>query len=140
MPRELHRILLTGPPGCGKTTAVMKIVGALSEAKVAGFYTEEIRESGRRKGFRWHRLDSRSGTLAHVDVKSRYRVSKYGVDIESFDREAVPAIDPEITKADLFAVDEIGKMECSRRSSCKPYAGFLLRTYASLLRSRSRAA
>ncbi len=103
---------MTGPPGCGKTTAVMRIVGALHGAKVAGFYTEEIREAGRRKGFRWHRLDGRSGTLAHVNIKSDYRVSKYGVDIESFDREAIPAIDPRITRADLFAVDEIGKMEC----------------------------
>jgi nucleoside-triphosphatase len=47
-----------------------------------------------------------------VEIKSRYRVSKYGVDIESFDREVVPAIDPEIIRADLFAVDEIGRMEC----------------------------
>jgi len=112
MPRELHRILLTGPPGCGKTTALMKIVGALHGARIAGFYTEEIREAGRRKGFRWHRLDGRSGTLAHVSIKSNYRVSKYGVDIESFDREAVPTIDPQVTRADLFAVDEIGRMEC----------------------------
>ena len=112
MSRELQRILLTGSPGCGKTTAVTKIVGALHGARVAGFYTEEICEAGRRKGFRWHRLDGRSGTLAHVSIKSGYRVSKYGVDVESFDREAVPAIDPRITTADLFAVDEIGKMEC----------------------------
>ncbi len=106
------RIVLTGPPGCGKTTAVMKTVGTLHGGEISGFYTEEIREAGQRKGFEWHRLDGRSGTLAHVNIKSRYRVSKYGVDIESFDREAVPAIDPESTKADLFAVDEIGKMEC----------------------------
>ena len=52
MSRELHRILLTGPPGCGKTTAVRRIVGTLQGAKVAGFYTEEIREAGQRKGFR----------------------------------------------------------------------------------------
>jgi len=112
MSSEPTRILLTGAPGSGKTTALMKIVGALHGARIAGFYTEEIREAGRRQGFRWHRLDGRSGTLAHVDIKSRYRVSKYGVDIESFDRDAVAAIDPEITTADLFAVDEIGKMEC----------------------------
>lgn len=112
MSQEPRKILLTGPPGCGKTTAVRKIVGARSEAKVAGFYTEEIREAGRRKGFRWHRLDGRSGILAHVDVKGRHRVGKYGVDIESFDREVVPVIDPELISADLFAVDEIGKMEC----------------------------
>jgi len=42
MSRELHKILLTGSPGCGKTTAVMKIVRALNKAKIAGFCTEEI--------------------------------------------------------------------------------------------------
>jgi nucleoside-triphosphatase len=70
MSRELHKILLTGPPGCGKTTAAMKIVGSLGKMTVAGFYTEEIREAGRRKGFRWHRLDGRCGTLAHVDIRA----------------------------------------------------------------------
>lgn len=112
---EPLRILLTGPPGCGKTTAVKKIVHALDGSPMAGFYTEEIRESGRRMGFRWHRLDGRSGTLAHVDIKSRYRVSKYGVDIDGFEREVVSALDPAATDARLFVVDEIGKMECFSR-------------------------
>lgn len=113
MSREPQRILLTGPPGCGKTTAIMKIVGALkSRLRMAGFYTEEIREAGRRQGFRWHRLDGRTGVLAHIEIKGPYRVGKYGVDIESFDREAVSVLDPQAADVDLFVVDEIGKMEC----------------------------
>jgi nucleoside-triphosphatase THEP1 len=55
MPRELDKILRTGPPGCGKTTAVMKIVASLDKTKVAGLYTEEICEAGRRKGFHGQR-------------------------------------------------------------------------------------
>jgi len=107
------RILLTGPPGCGKTTAVTKIVDTLDrEVRMAGFYTEEIREAGRRVGFRWHRLDGRTGTLAHVHIKSPHRVGKYGVDIESFDREAVSVLAPDASDVDLFVIDEIGKMEC----------------------------
>jgi nucleoside-triphosphatase len=113
MARESQKILLTGPPGCGKTTAIMKIVSALKDRrKMAGFYTEEIREAGQRKGFRWHRLDGRTGVLAHVDIKGPYRVGKYGVDIESFDGEAVSVLDPRAAGVDLFVVDEIGKMEC----------------------------
>jgi nucleoside-triphosphatase len=113
MSPEPQRILLTGPPGCGKTTAVVKIVGALrGRRRMAGFYTEEIREAGRRRGFRWHRLDGRTGVLAHVDRKGPHRVGRYGVDIESFDREAVSALDPRAADVDLFVVDEIGKMEC----------------------------
>ncbi len=113
MARARVRIVLTGPPGCGKTTAVMKVVGALDQKlRMVGFYTQEVREAGRRKGFRWHRLDGRAGMLAHVDIKGPYRVSKYGVDVESFDREAVSVLNPDATEVDLFVIDEIGKIEC----------------------------
>lgn len=60
------KILLTGPPGCGKTTAVIRIVERLDPHKAAGFYTHEIRIDGVRKGFGWKRLDGPEGTLAHV--------------------------------------------------------------------------
>lgn len=107
------RILLTGSPGCGKTTAVVKIAAALDKkVRMAGFYTEEMREAGRRVGFCWHRLDGHSGTLAHISIKSPHRVSKYGVDIESFETEAVSVLDPDTADVDLFVIDEIGKMEC----------------------------
>ncbi len=107
------RVLLTGPPGCGKTTAVVRIVGALGrKVKMAGFYTEETREAGRRVGFRWLRLDGRTGTLAHVKIKSPHRVSKYGVDLGSFEGEVVSVLDPDTPGVDLFVIDEIGKMEC----------------------------
>ncbi|MDR7439301.1 MAG: nucleoside-triphosphatase, partial [Armatimonadota bacterium] len=43
-------MLLTGRPGVGKTTVVRAVVERLS-ARVGGFYTEEIREAGRRQGF-----------------------------------------------------------------------------------------
>ncbi len=107
------RILLTGPPGCGKTTAVRTIVGALrGKLRMAGFHTQEIRKAGQRTGFHWYRLDGRTGILAHVDIKGPHRVSKYGVDIESFDRKVVPVLDPDAADVDLFVIDEIGKMEC----------------------------
>ncbi|MEM0451882.1 MAG: nucleoside-triphosphatase [Nitrososphaerota archaeon] len=49
---------LTGPPGCGKTTAILKIVKYLSERNVVidGMYTEEIRISGKRVGFKVTRI------------------------------------------------------------------------------------
>lgn len=112
MAAEPTKILLTGPPRCGKTTAVMKIVAALRDVDVAGFYTEEIRESGKRKGFRWKLLDGASGTLAHVCIKGPHRVGRYGVDIATFDHEVVPALDTGQCDAELFVIDEIGKMEC----------------------------
>ncbi len=106
------KILLTGLPGCGKTTAVMKIIDNLGSDKVAGFYTQEIRQNNVRKGFSWNRLDGAEGTLAHVDIKSRFKVGKYGVDVAGFENSVVPILDVGREDIELFVIDEIGKMEC----------------------------
>ncbi len=107
-----EKILLTGRPGCGKTTAVIKILDSLNLKNVAGFYTQEIRENNIRKGFRWTRLDASTGILAHTEIKSQFKVGKYGVDVVSFEKSVVPCIDTDKTNAELFVIDEIGKMEC----------------------------
>jgi nucleoside-triphosphatase len=112
MSSKSAKILLTGLPGCGKTTAIMKIIASLECEKIAGFYTQEIRENNNRKGFRWKRLDGTTGILAHVDIKGRFKVGKYGVDIAGFEKNIVPVLDAERTGAKLFVIDEIGKMEC----------------------------
>jgi nucleoside-triphosphatase len=106
------KILLTGLPGCGKTSAVMKIIDTLGCEKVSGFYTEEIRRDDARKGFRWRRLDGAEGRLAHVDIKGRFKVGKYGVDVAGFEEDVVPVLDIERVDVELFVIDEIGKMEC----------------------------
>jgi len=106
------KILLTGLPGCGKTTAVTKIIADLNREKVAGFYTQEIRQDNTRKGFRWTDLDGATGILAHVDIKGPFRVGKYGVDVPGFEKSVVPILDVERTDAELFVIDEIGRMEC----------------------------
>ena len=106
------KILLTGLPGCGKTTAVMQIIESLNCKKVAGFYTQEIRQNNSRKGFSWTRLDGATGILAHVDIKGPFRVGRYGVDVAGFEKSVVPVLDIEQIDAELFILDEIGKMEC----------------------------
>ena len=57
MSSKSAKILLTGLPGCGKTTAVMQIITGLDPKKVVGFYTREIRKNNNRRGFCWKRLD-----------------------------------------------------------------------------------
>ncbi|MBD3190068.1 MAG: NTPase [Candidatus Heimdallarchaeota archaeon] len=108
--RKMTNILLTGYPGIGKTTAIIKLVDQI-EKKCAGFYTEEIRNArGKRVGFKVKTLsEDREAILAHVDIQSNYRVSKYGVAIKSFEEVALPEMSQ--SDADFIVIDEIGKME-----------------------------
>jgi nucleoside-triphosphatase len=109
---ESSKILLTGLPRCGKTSAVMQIIANLNREKIAGFYTQEIREGNIRKGFSWQLLDGATGTLAHIGIKGHCKVGKYGVDVAAFEKSVVPILDIDNTDVQLFVIDEIGKMEC----------------------------
>ena len=105
--------LLTGEPGVGKTTLIKQAVET-AQARAGGFYTEEIRVSGARRGFKIVTLDGESAILAHADFESPHRVSKYGVDVEGLERVGVAALRDAIRDCDLVVIDEIGKMElCS---------------------------
>jgi len=104
-------ILITGLPGVGKTTLVKKLSEELKHLHPVGFYTEEIRKEGVRKGFELVSLDGKRGLLSHKDIKSPFRVGQYKVDIESFEDflDSVPFFGP---LNHLIIIDEIGKMEC----------------------------
>lgn len=102
--------LLTGRPGTGKTSLIKQAVAEVSST-AGGFYTEEMRSQGIRKGFRLITLDGHSTTLAHVKIQSQYRVGKYGVDIDALDRVGVSALQRAAQQCELIVVDEIGKME-----------------------------
>jgi len=103
-------LLLTGRPGSGKT-ALIKEALAKTKVKGAGFYTEELRTGGVRQGFRIATLDGQQVVLAHVDISSPHRVSKYKVDIGALDRVGISALRRALTENDLIVIDEIGKME-----------------------------
>ena len=109
----MKNILLTGRPGVGKTTVIMRALELLPGIRATGFYTRELRGPRGRLGFEAVTLDGRRRTLAHVNFKSPRRVSKYGVDVEGFEEAIVPSVDPALhPQAQLIVVDEIGKMEC----------------------------
>ena len=82
-------ILLTGRPGCGKTTLIRRVL-ANYRGDAGGFYTQEIREGGVRKGFEIITLDGDRGILAHVDFPGKQRVGKYRLDPDTFERLAIP--------------------------------------------------
>jgi nucleoside-triphosphatase THEP1 len=107
----IHKnILFTGPPRCGKSTLIQKIVQRI-EKPMTGFFTSEIREKGQRVGFSITTLDGKKGILAHVNIRSLFKVGKYGVHIEDIDRIAVPSMTPS-KGIEIVVIDEIGKMEC----------------------------
>ncbi|XP_029306464.1 cancer-related nucleoside-triphosphatase isoform X2 [Cottoperca gobio] len=90
-------VFLTGPPGVGKTTLVQKACEALvsSGVGVEGFYTEEVREGGRRVGFDVVTVAGERGQLSRI----RYQEG---------------AADGGSRK--VFVIDEVGKMELFSQS------------------------
>ncbi|MBD0282383.1 MAG: NTPase [Thermoleophilaceae bacterium] len=105
--------MLEARPGAGKTTAAVRLAERLRTAGVplAGFVTEEMRERGVRVGFRIETFAGERGVLAHVDLPGPPRVGKYGVDLEAFERVALPALEQPAGGAAV--IDELGKMELS---------------------------
>jgi nucleoside-triphosphatase len=104
--------LLTGRPGVGKTTVIRAVVDQLGQ-QAGGFYTEEIREGGKRTGFRLIALDGPRGILASVNRSSCYRVGKYSVHLDDLERVGMAAIQRALEGpwVDVVVIDEIGKME-----------------------------
>ena len=104
------KILLTGHPGCGKTTLIRMVITQIP-GPISGFYTQEIRSAGRRVGFELLSLDGQKSVLAHVDIRGSHRIGKYGVNISVLDELAVPALYRGIEENGLVVIDEIGPME-----------------------------
>ena len=109
----VNNVLVTGPPRSGKSTLIEKVVQSINRP-ATGFFTQELREKGRRVGFSITTLQGKTGVLAHQSIRSRFRVGKYGVNLEELDQIAVPSMLPS-SLDQIVVVDEIGKMECFSR-------------------------
>jgi nucleoside-triphosphatase len=113
--RELKRILLlSGIPGVGKTTVLVRVVEGLKskDYSVGGMLSREVRSSGSRVGFEILSLrDNQRGWLARVDQKEGPQVGKYHVNLFDFDRVGVAAIAEAVDNYEVIVVDEIGPME-----------------------------
>jgi nucleoside-triphosphatase len=105
-------LLLTGRPGCGKTTVLKRVVEHLGDYRLAGFLTLELQERGQRVGFEAIGLGGRRAILAHVRFQSLVSVGRYAVE----PHRLVPLINQEMVRpletVDAYFIDEIGKMEC----------------------------
>lgn len=109
----MANILLTGPPGCGKTTVLRRLVGLLPAGTVAGFLTEEIREGRARTGFLARVIGGPAVVLAEARPGGSHRVGRYRVDTRAFEEHVLGSLagalrDPAVR---YLVVDEIGKME-----------------------------
>jgi nucleoside-triphosphatase len=101
-----------GRPGAGKTTALDHLSQLLQDAgkPLRGFLTRELREGRRRVGFEIETFDGERAVLAHVKLAGPPRVGRYGVDLEAFERVALPELDGP-PKDCVLVIDELGKME-----------------------------
>ncbi len=102
------KILITGEPHIGKTTALTKIIANVKDK--VGFITEEITlDNGYRQGFKLVASDGKQAILASVESESVNRVSRYGVDVEALDKFITDLPDPR--QNTLLYIDAIGQME-----------------------------
>lgn len=121
MPRGNPIILITGQPGIGKTT-ILKQLAEKAGDQAGGFYTQEIREGGVRKGFEIVTFD---GERAHLSLKSPQKAfdneiifKSYRVNLDGIEKVAVPALMKARDEGKIIFIDEIGPMEISSRTFC----------------------
>lgn len=106
--------LLTGEPGSGKTTALIRIVNAVRAKgySVGGVVTVEKRVRGVRVGFEIiDLLSGRKDTLASVEQKMGPKVGKYKVNLKGLSDVAARALIDAAERCDVIVCDEIGPME-----------------------------
>lgn len=121
-------IILTGPPGVGKTTIVMDVAQKLKERgiKVGGVISREVRTNNVRTGFEFIDLDTNDrGVLASV-TENGPRVGKYFVNLIGC-RFAAERLKNSLINSDVIVCDEIGPMELKSKDFIDA-ASNLLRT------------
>jgi len=107
-------ILITGQPGIGKTTILLRTVGALKIEgyKIGGMISREVREGGTRVGFEIVNYETgQKGWLAHVNQPTGPKVSKYRVNLSDLNAIGASSILHAVADANVIVVDEIGPME-----------------------------
>ncbi len=105
------KVFISGKPGVGKTTLIKKLYESFPNC-LYGFWTEEIRESGRRVGFKIVTTWGEEYLFAHINLpKHNCKVGKYVVNTEPLEKVLEEL---QKRKGKALIIDEIGPMEfCS---------------------------
>jgi len=101
---DIPKIGITGMPSVGKTQTLIKIIEFLEKSgyTVEGMITEPIIEKKKRVGFYvrdWQTNEKQ--VFAHMDIDSKDKVGKYGVDLNALENIGVPAIEKAIVDEDV---------------------------------------
>jgi nucleoside-triphosphatase len=111
-------IIVTGPPGSGKTRLIQKIVEDFKRQGivVGGLLTPEVRVGAERTGFNiLDVLTGDKGLMADASYQSDIKVGRYGVNLDVIRKIGVNALTRAQSKCDVIVIDEIGKMELYSR-------------------------
>ena len=105
-------IVLTGAPGVGKTTAVIRVARALKErgVKVGGIVSRELRINNVRIGFEFIDLTSNDRSVLASITGNGPKVGKYFVNVAGC-RFAAERLTNAVRNSDVIICDEIGPME-----------------------------
>jgi len=105
--------VITGAPGIGKTTALVRLTKMLKNAgvEVDGFYSVEVKDKGERKGFSF--VDIKTGDTVQLASISGdgIRFGRYRVKVKNIDQFVPKVIQRAIEYSKIIILDEIGPME-----------------------------
>ncbi|TFG28316.1 MAG: hypothetical protein EU532_05600 [Promethearchaeota archaeon] len=109
------KILIIGPPRCGKSTMISKLIRLYTEEnyKIFGFLTPEVKKDNNREGFDVQDICSKDRfPLARVgNYNTRFTLGKYSVFVKEFENYIDTLFNIEDREINLIIIDEIGKME-----------------------------
>ena len=104
-------IFVTGNPRSGKSTLIQRLLNEISDEKVSGFVTPEIKINDVRQGFKIIDLVSKEEEiLASLNIKHGPSVSRYKVNVEGIDSIMDKFLE-NYESSEYVIIDEIGMME-----------------------------